>query len=285
MNLSVFIKGAAKMLASYKLLTFMWLTTMLMICMVALPLKTGLKSIFGKSLATDRLLDGFDLGLTGDMGPAFGQLLSSATVGALILLMVGFLLHTFFAGGLFSKYTTEYGQFSISSFLKSSASHFLTYLGIAVLMMLIILGWTLLTFILPVVLIISSTDDPTSLMKINGLLFALWGLGMPVWFLVADHSRRWVASTGVHRVFKALGEGFGSLKKKFLRSYLVILIITVINVLFVMLAFYLTASSVPEKSLVIFLFFLGTQALFIIRLSLKAWRYATVTELALKYPR
>jgi hypothetical protein len=43
---------------------------------------------------------------------------------------------------------------------------------------------------------------------------------------------------------------------------------------------WFTAWSVPQKGLMIFLFFLATQFLFIVRLFMKAWRYAAVSQLA-----
>ena len=72
-------KGAAAAVSSYKLLITIWLITLLMLLLVAVPLKSALKSIFGDSLSVERLKDGFDIGLTGDMGESFGQLMSSAT--------------------------------------------------------------------------------------------------------------------------------------------------------------------------------------------------------------
>ena len=48
------------------------------------------------------------------------------------------------------------------------------------------------------------------------IFFVLWGLGLPVWLFVADYSRRWIAATGSRKVFRALGEGFRALKKRFL---------------------------------------------------------------------
>jgi len=110
----------------------------------------------------------------------------------------------------------------------------------------------------------------------------IWALGMPVLLLVADNSRRWITSTGSRKAFSALKAGFSSLGKKFFRSYLSILIIFIINLLLLYLAFWMTAVSVPEKGGMVFLFFVATQVLFFVRLYLKAWRYATVTELALR---
>lgn len=280
--LSVLRKGAVKSVMSFRLLITMWIITLVMILVVAMPLKLGLKIMFGNSFAADRLLDGFDLGLIGDLGPAFNSLLGSATYGGFLLLIAGFLLYTFFAGGLFTRFTTVYGSFKVSSFLKSSAHYFFTYLGIAVNVMLIIVLWALVIVGIPAGIARVASDDFLTIVMVLKITGIVWALGLPVWFLVADQSRVWVASTGTRSVYKALRTGFASLHNRFGTSYLALLTVFIINLLFLLLMTKFTANSLPQKGLWIFLFFLATQAMFIIRLFLKAWRYATVSELALR---
>jgi hypothetical protein len=273
-------RGAVKTACSYKPLITIWVTTLLMILLVAMPLKLGLKIAFSKSFATDRLLDGFDAGLIGDMGPAFGNLLGSATYGGFLLLIAGFLLYTFFAGGLFACYNRTYGSFKVSSFLKSSAHHFVPYLGIGVIMLLMIIVWTLVIIGIPAMITGSASNDPFKVMTVLKTMTVVWALGLPLWLLVADHARIWVATTGIRRVFRALGAGFSSLRKSFSVSYLAVLIVFIVNLAFLGMALAFTADSLPEKGFMIFLFFIATQVLFVLRIYLKAWRYATVSVLA-----
>lgn len=276
---SVLKKSAIKTAGSYKLLITMWVMTLVMILIVAMPLKLGLKMVFSKSFATDRLLDGFDAGLAGDMGPAFGSLLGSATYGGFLLMTTGFLLYTFFAGGLFACYTNAYGSFKVSSFLRSSAHHFLTFLGIGIIMLLIIVVWTLVIIGIPAAIAGSAANDPFTVMTVSKIMAAVWVLGLPVWFLVADRARVWVATTGIRSVFRSLGAGFSSLRKMFSVSYFAVLTVFLVNLAFLVLIFAFTAGALPEKGFMISLFFLATQALFFLRIFLKAWRYATVSEL------
>jgi len=272
-------KGAGEAASSYKLLLTIWVITLVMILFVALPLRSSFKSVFGDSMAIEKLSDGFDMGLAGDMGKAFGQLMSSATTGGLLLMLSGFFLYTFFAGGLFTRFTTAWGGLKVSAFMKASAHNFMPFLGIALLMCLIIGVYTVLIIGIPlgITLAVSGGSMPQSgLMKI---FFVLWGLGLPVWLFVADYSRRWIAATGSHKVFRALGEGFRTLKKRFWVSYTTVLVILILNVLFISGSVWFTAWSMPEKGVMIFLFFLAAQLLFLVRLFLKAWRYATVSQL------
>jgi len=164
--------------------------------------------------------------------------------------------------------------------MRASAQNFVPFLMIALLMCLIIAVYTALILGIPsgVMLAVSGGSGPLSvLMKI---FFVIWALGLPVWLFVADYSRRWIAATGSRKVFRALGAGFKALKERFWLSYIAVLVILIVNVLFVFGSMWFTAWSVPEKGIMVFLFFLATQLLFLGRLFMKAWRYATVSHLA-----
>ena len=273
-------KGAVATASSYKLILTVWIITLVMTILVALPLRNSFKSVFGNSMATERLSDGFDAGLAGDMGKAFGQLMSSATTGGLLLVLAGFLLYTFFAGGLFTRFTTAWGGLKTAAFIKASAHNFIPFLLIALLMSLIIGVYTAVIIGIPagIVLAVSGGSSPeTGFLKI---FYVIWGLGLPAWLFAADYSRRWIAATGSRKVFRALGEGFRALKRSFWLSYITVLVILILNVVFVSGSMWFTAVSMPDKGIMIFLFFLATQFLFIARLFLKAWRYAAVSQLA-----
>ncbi len=59
-----------------------------------------------------------------------------------------------------------------------------------------------------------------------------------------------------------------------------VLVILILNVAFISGSMLFTAVAMPDKGIMIFLFFIATQFLFIVRLFLKAWRYAAVSRLA-----
>jgi hypothetical protein len=271
-------RGAATAASSYKLIILMWVVTLVMIWFVSLPLKSFLVNIFGNSMAVERFADGFDLGLAGDMGKPFVNLMSAASLGGLLLLVGGFFLYTFFAGGLFASYTTAWGGLKANAFIRESARNFLPFLKIAILMLLITGAWTFIVIGIPIIVIMAASKGSTPGSNIIYLFYFIWLLGFPVWLFVADASRRWVAATGSGKVFRALGEGFRALADRFWLSYGTILVIFILNIVFIFLSLWFTAWSVPSKGWMIFLFFLATQALFIIRLFMKAWRYAAVCK-------
>jgi hypothetical protein len=271
-------KGAARAATSYKLILLMWVITLVMILFVALPLKSFLNHLFGNSMAVERLAGGFDLGLAGDLGKPFVNLISAVSSGGVLLLLAGIFLYTFFAGGLFASYTTAWGSLRINAFIRESARNFLPFLMIILLVMVIIAAYTFLIVGIPMIVIMSISEGSTPGSNIMYLFYALWALGMPVWLFVADASRRWVAATGSGKVFMALGAGFRALKERFWVSYVIVLVILILNVIFIFLSLWFTIWSVPDKGGMVFLFFLATQTLFILRLFMKAWRYASVCE-------
>lgn len=272
-------KGAATAASSYKLQFTIWLTTLLMVLLVALPLKSAFKGIFGNSLSAEKLTDGFDGGMIGDMGDAFRHLLASASTGSILLILAGFLLYTFFAGGLFTRFATAYGDLKLSSFMKASALNFMPFLKIALLTYLIIGIYTIIILFIPAAIILALSDGYMPGMKPMVIPCIIWAAGMPLWLFVADYSRRWIAATGSHKIFRALGAGFSALKKGFWRSYSTVLVIASMNVVFMFATIWFATWTVPEKGLMIFLFFLATQILFLVRLFMKSWRYATVSQL------
>lgn len=274
-------KGASGSLSTYRFILLMWLITLVTILLVAVPLKTGMKDIFGHSMIISRFRDGFDLGLAGDMGMPLRNLVSSMLSGSILLLITGFFLYQFFAGGLFTAYVSSGTDMNVSSLFKAATRNFLPFLFISLIMGLIIAIYTFLVAGIPAAIAVSLSDGAIPDRGVVLIPYLVWFLGLPVWLLVADYSRRWIAATGSRRVFRSLGAGFSALKRHFITAYLSVLAIVMVNVLLIVISSWLAAAWTPQRSLMVGLFFMLTQGLFVVRLFTRAWRYATVSELAL----
>jgi len=272
--------GAVNAATSYKLILLVWITTLVLALSVALPLRASFNMIFGNSMAIERLNHGFDLGLAGDIGRPFGAIMASLSAGSLLIGTAGFFLMTFFAGGLFRRFTLAWGGLRVSEFLRASASNFIPFLKIALLIMLIIGAYTFVLIGLPGIINMAFSGSQMPSGKFMYLFYGMWILGLPIWLFVADASRRWIASTGSKKVFRALGSGFRLLKERFWLSYLTVLAAFIINAIFIVLTIWFAARAMPDRGMEVFLFFIATQSLFILRLFMKAWRYASVCEAA-----
>lgn len=272
-------KGAVKSASAYSYLIVMWIITLVLIWIVAAQLKTEFKGAFGASMLRDALTGGFDLEVAGDMGSAMARIMAQLVSGTGFLLLLSLALYSFFAGGLFSRFTTGFGSFRVSDYFKSSAHYFFAFLGVGIIMLLLIVLWTLIAIILPVTISGASENGTQALASLMLPLIIIWFLGLPVLLLVADHARRWMTTTGTRRIFTAIGAGIQSAFKGFLKSYSSVLIILIINAVVSFLTVKFVFGTVPEKGGTIFLFFIATQIIYLLKLWIKAWRYATVTEL------
>jgi len=278
--LSVLKRGAVKSALAYKFLIVMWLVMLVTVFLVAIPLRAEFKSAFGTSMLKDSLLGGFDLGVLGDIAPVLKPIMAGMPSGILMLLLVNVLLYSFFAGGLFTRFTTEYGNFRVHEYFKSSARYFFPFLGVFFIVFGMTILWSFLSILLPIAILKPQETGMEALVNTIKILAVVWFLGIPVLLLVADHARRWMTTTGTRRVFTAIGAGFQSTFKSFLMSYFAVLIVLLVSVVLSYLTLRFVSGSLPEKGIFIFLFFIVTQALVIIKLWAKAWRYATVTEMA-----
>jgi len=271
-------KGVKASASSYKLMLVIWIITLVLVFAVGYPLKSFLNTIFGDSMAVERLMDGFDLGLIGDISRPFGGLMAGVAAGTLFISLAGFVLMTFFAGGLFRRFTISWGGLSVSEFFRASANNFIPFLKIALLMMLIIGAYTFIIIGIPGIIIMMISDKQMPGGAAIYPFYAIWALGMPVWIFIADASRRWVAATGSPRVFRAIGTALRALRERFWLSYGTVFAIVMINAAFVLVALLFTMIATPQKGIMIFLFFILTQLLVIFRIFMKAWRYAAVCE-------
>jgi hypothetical protein len=97
-------------------------------------------------------------------------------------------------------------------------------------------------------------------------------------FLVADYSRSRQVANNNTSVFRALGFSFNFLISTFSLSYPLMILILSIQVFFGFLVFCIISLWRPGNDTGVLLMFLVSQILFIIRIILKTWRYASVTS-------
>ncbi len=67
--------GFCKTLKAWRGILVIWLGSLLTVSLVALPVKAFLKSALGGSMITERLKDGIDIEVLGDIGSGFRNLM------------------------------------------------------------------------------------------------------------------------------------------------------------------------------------------------------------------
>ncbi len=160
-------------------------------------------------------------------------------------------------------------------FFKASCGQFL-------LLFYLLLSWYLfaagLIIGIPVFIVRAGDGGEVVLFKTLKIARIALFLIIPVFLLVIDYSRAWLAASNKKLIFKSLGYGFKATFSSFLSSYLFMLVIMAIQVGFLFLVSKAMNFN-PETKGGLFILFLLSQALLIIKLFLRAWRYGGVTTL------
>jgi hypothetical protein len=265
---------------SWKGVLITWLFSLIMVSVLAIPLRGALKSALGKSMITEKLMDGFDPAVLSELGPSLKVVLSFFSAGLFLLLIIGFLVNIFFAGGLFNSVRSGVERRTFQEFFRSSARHFGSYLVITLLIRLILNFISGFTIALPLVIVASGNNISTKATIIivsAGILLTI--IVLSVLLLVIDYARAWQASNEKSACFSAMGFGFSETFKRFWSSLPMMLIILLIQVLYILSVFFLISGWNPLSGGETLLLFFVSQILVFGKILLKTWRFASVTSL------
>lgn len=272
--------GIFRSVRIWKGVLIVWFLSLLLVSFLAIPMKGALKTGFGKSMITEKLMDGINVEVLGDLGSNLNGLLSFFSSGLLLLILFGILMNSFLSGGLFDSLKPISERFSPSDFFKASSKNFWSFLAITIILNIMILLLIFLIISLPLT-IVGQTEVPT-----EGAVFKTFITVMPIFLLlytlllvVADYARAWQAGKERNAIFKAIGFGFSQTFRTFLSSYPLMIILVFVQVLYGWLVFKILSGMEPVSGGGVFLLFLISQFLFFLKILLKVWRYGSVTVL------
>ncbi len=271
--------GFLRTLKSWKGVLIIWLCFLILVAIVALPLRNSLNSAFGASMITEKLSEGFNLMAFTDLGPIFKSLLSFISGGFLIVILIGYIINAFLTGGLFRSLKSDGGRFSSSDFFGACAKNFWSFLIITLIISLIIIFVSGIIILIAMLIVSASESMPEKgIYNIAfGSIIIVLAL-VPVFLLVADYSRAWkISNSG--SPFMALGFGFRHTFRHFWTSYATMLIMILSQVLFGLIVMFVIPSWKPDTGSGVFLLFIISQLLIYARLLLKTWRYGSITSL------
>lgn len=278
--IKAFTSGAGRALRSVKALLIMWFLSFLMLAVFAFPLRSFIITALGNTASTGLLNEGFDISYFMNLGRAFEPMMSAITGGLLVIILIFFLFYVFLNGGLFDSLLSNSYAYKPGDFFRASARYFLSYMIITLLIMLMILAVVFLVAAVP--LIIQRASDSGSeeaTWKLVGILRIILILVLPVFLLVADYSRVWLAANDHRKVFKALAYGFRATFRSFLSSYFFMLIMIIVQGAYALLVVKILSGYSPLTGGGLFVLFLLTQLLFLLKLYLRAVRYGGVAAL------
>lgn len=270
--------GFIKVVKAVKGIIITWFCFYFLVLTFVYPLRKSLDFTFGSSMITERLADGFDFEVFADLGNALPSILSFFSTGFMITFFAGFLLNAFLTAGLFGSVKKDSGRFSAPGFFSAGALNFWPFFVISLLITFGIIFLFIIIVLLPVsVAAMAETLPERSIFLVSLVSGIVFLLLIPVILLVADNSRSF--KTGHHEVpaLKSIGKGFSLTSSDFGRSYLMMLILILSQVVPGIAVILLLPAWKPVTGGGVFLLLIVSQLLFFARLFLKTWRYASVT--------
>jgi hypothetical protein len=272
--------GFCRSLKAWKGILIIWFGSLLTVSFLAIPMKSFLNAGFSGSMITERLKDGLDFEVLGDLGNSFRNMISAFPASLLLLTLTGILVNAFLTGGLFDTLKGTSVRFSGSEFFRSCAKNFWSFLVISLIIGIIIFLLGLLIIVLPASIVAGSDSGseaaPYFTMFFSILFFLLVTM---ILMLVADYARAWQVSKEKQACLNALGFGFKRTFRAFLSSFPMMMLLVVVQMIFSFLVLMFIGSWKPVSGGGVFLLFLVTQILFYFRIVLKTWRYGSVTSL------
>jgi len=256
----------------------LWLSSLMLVSLVAVPLKHALKADLGNSMITEKLASGINIEAFADLGSSFRNLGSYFFSGFLIAILIGLVINAFLTGGMFSSLNKSAVSFSTQEYFRASARYFWSFLTISVFISLIILFLFILVCLVPVSIVLQSdAAREGALFKTAVISGSAFFLLAAVLLIVADYSRAWQASCEKPQFLKAIGFGFRYTFRTFASSFSLMLIVLLVQFLFGWLVMLVIPGIRPAGEAGIILLFLLSQSLFLIKIFLKAWRFGTMT--------
>jgi hypothetical protein len=273
---SHFSSGALRSLRSWKWILVVWIAGLILVALPGLTLRSELNGIFSKSMITEKLTDRTFVDALANTGTGLQMILSSLTAGFLLVILFGVLINIFFNGGLFTVLRKIEGKRNSAVFFAGASSNFWSFMVIWLLVFLMISVFAFLIIGLPIIIRTGSGSGGSSVLKITSLVMILI---LPVFLLVADYARAWQSSNDKKDAIKAIGHGFKNTFRHFFSSWIAMLVMIIIQLVYVFIVFRIAGNIKPVSGGGIFLLFILIQVLFIIKLFLRSWRYGIVTSM------
>jgi hypothetical protein len=265
---------------AWKGVLIVWFVSFLLVSLVASPIKSALSAGLGNSTIADQLKNGINIEVFADLKANFGGIGSYFSKGLLMIVLIWFVVNSFISGGIFNSLRNGSGEFSSQEFFRISAKKFWSICVISLIMSILILSLAIFIVIIPVSLL--STAEKTSeviIVDTAMLLSSIFLFIVIILLISSDYARAWQVSHEKNACFKAINFGLRQTFRTFFSSYPLMLIIIVIQVLYMWLVLKILHGINPQSGFGIFILFLTSQFLFILKLFLKTWRYGSITSM------
>ncbi len=277
MNLLYHLRtGAIRSLRLWKWILASWLISLLLVSLVVIPFRWQINTMLGSSFITGKITDGSIADVFSNQGTGLRLIISSFRGGLFFVILAAFLANIFMNGGIFTLLSSSDGKIDAAHFFAGAGKNFWSFLVITILVDLIIIIISLLIVGIPVSM---ATASGSSVLYILKLFSCVLILILPVLLLVSDYARAWQVVTDRKRPLTAIGKGFGNTFRHFTGSWTAMIIIILIQLGYVVTVLKFTGDTRPVSASLIFILFITIQAMIIIKIFLRTWRYGIVTSM------
>jgi len=273
--------GAVRSIKAWKGVLVIWLLILFLISMLALPVKSGLKSMLGSSMVTELFAETLNIDVITDLITGMGVIMPVLTIGFMLVLFFGFFLNVFVTAGLFSILDNKNETKTMSLFFAGAAANFWSFMIIILTTIAMMMVSAALIGGIPMLIVTggeSGTPEPGAIGETIKIALIILAIILPVFLLVADYARAWQVTHSEKKPFKAIGFGFSRTFSTFFVSYPMMLILVVVQSAFGAITASKLLEEKPDTGSAVFKFFLLAQILFIIKILLRTWRYGGVTS-------
>lgn len=272
--------GLFRSLRAWKGILIFWFISLMMVSFLIIPLRASLKAVFGNSMIIEKLVNGINVDVLGDMGPNLHSIVSSLFSGIMILTFAAFVINAFITGGLFDSMKKGSDRFSSGTFFSSSSKNFWSFLIILAILYIIIIFLIIIVIVIPVSIAGKAESAPEGIVfRTLAYSCAVFLMAMALIFLVADYARAWQAAHVHNACFKALGFGFSQTFRNIFSSSVLMITMFIFQAVVAWVMIKIIAGYTPATGGGVFLLFIFSQLLFILKIFIKAVRYASVTSL------
>lgn len=272
--------GLSRSLKAWKGILISWFISLIMVSFIVMPVKASLRAAFGNSMVMEKLVNGINVDVLGDMGINLSAIMASLFSGILMLSLSAILINVFITGGLFDALGKRADRFTAENFFRTSARKFWSFLIISVILYLIVICLIVIIIVVPVSIASNSETAPEGSVYLTLVVScSLFIAVMSLIFLVADYARAWQAAESHNSCFRALGFGFSQTFRTFFSSLGLMFTMMILQALLGWVMIGLIAGYTPATGGGVFLLFVTSQFLFFIKIFIKAVRYGGVTSL------
>lgn len=257
-----------------KLVTTIYVITLLMALILAIPFSGTIQKEAGNSMAFNALLKGFDYTVYQDFMNHFARAIQPY-ISTAIWMGIFYLLFTiFFEGGILTVLKRKENKFTLRFFWEASAKYFSRFLRLALYMIILqAIIAVILFFILAAILSSVYKSAPN-----ESYIFYTVLIGVIIYLLififlliVTDYAKVMMVENDEYRSLRTILRSFGFSFKHFLSTYSLYLLLLVVPIFLFLIYFKIESAIGMSSGWRILLIFIIQQLLVWSRIFTKIW--------------